>query len=132
MCVCFSGWIGELRKIKDSWFVLKSKILMCVCRKYGLQSGFEKDLGFRILKVKNFNVCVKNIGWIVKKANDKLISLNIFSKSWIWNQEFECVCVFLVELENWEKLRILDFFQKAKFWCVCVANMGCKVDLRRT
>ena len=34
---------------------------MCVCRKYGLQSGSEKNLGFRILKVENFNVCVKKV-----------------------------------------------------------------------
>ena len=34
---------------------------MSVCRKYGLQRGFEKNLGFRILRVKNFNVCASYI-----------------------------------------------------------------------
>ena len=34
------------------------------------------------------------------------------------------VCVILVDLEIWEKLRILDLYE-SEIFNVCVANSGC-------
>ena len=33
ICVRIPGWFGDFRKLKDYWFSLKMKFLMCVSQK---------------------------------------------------------------------------------------------------